>query len=148
MHELCHAAVWLLDEDRTAHGTNFKKWANRAMNLYQDISVTTRHDYEISYKFQWKCTQCHGIIGRQSKNSVDIHRHVCGKCQGRLEVWNGPASMDKAPRVQSAYNRFVKENASRIRHQLEHENGGRSTVSQVAVIRECARLWKQRNPSE
>ena len=55
LHEMCHAAAWLLDaSNKPAHGPVFKKWANRAMDK-TDVIVTTKHSYEISYKHAWAC---------------------------------------------------------------------------------------------
>ncbi|KAJ1345085.1 hypothetical protein BSLG_000600 [Batrachochytrium salamandrivorans] len=57
MHELCHAACWIIDGDnRNPHGKLFKRWGDRAMYAYEDITVTTCHSYEISYKYSYVCT--------------------------------------------------------------------------------------------
>lgn len=51
-----------------------------------ELSITTRHTYEIHRAFQWRCANeaCGLTYGRHSK-SIDIKRHVCGKCRTALE---------------------------------------------------------------
>jgi len=57
LHEMCHAAAWLVDGvHKPPHGPCFKKWSNIAMRQVKDVTVTTTHDYSISYKFAWVST--------------------------------------------------------------------------------------------
>lgn len=80
-HEMCHLAVWILDDDprERGHGTKFKRWANRVENIRPDIVVKTTHTYDIHYKYRWECTQCGKIYGRHS-NSINIEKSACGVC--------------------------------------------------------------------
>ncbi|KAL7409697.1 SprT-like family-domain-containing protein [Mrakia frigida] len=58
-HELCHLATWIFDgKDAAPHGKEFKAWAMKINRFRPDIVVTTRHDYEITHKFTWKCAGC------------------------------------------------------------------------------------------
>lgn len=163
LHEMCHAAQWLIDgEINPPHGACFKKWANHAMSKIQGAVVTTTHDFAIQYKYAWACTveRCGAVFQRQSK-SIDVDKHVCGKCKGRLQEINVPqkgvkaAAIDRTPKEPKAlngYTLFVKENSAQVRSRLELDRsmcGSKKTVSQPEVMRECAKLWRvqQKSPS-
>lgn len=81
-HELCHVACWIIDRQKDEkHGRFFKSWARKIHKAMPDIRVTTKHDYVISYKFNWRCSQpdCTKVYGRHSNSiSPDRHRCVCG----------------------------------------------------------------------
>lgn len=158
LHEMCHAAAWMIDGVyKPAHGKCFQKWAQIAMEYVRDIEVTTTHDYQISFKYAWACTtsKCECVIKRHSR-SVDVNKHRCGRCQGKLmeiEVPSAPnasaASVEHVPRKKappSAYNMFVKENSARLREQLEAESSCK--VPQPEVMKACARLWREQTPSK
>ncbi len=143
LHELCHAAQWLEDGvSKPPHGDIFKKWAKLATRRMPDIPVTVKHDYEISFKYTWKCVQCHGLLKRHSR-SVNVQKHVCGRCQGRLvEV---EADGTKKARPPSAYNQFIKDNSADVRRELEKRQ--MEKVTQAQVLKHCARLWKEQSQS-
>ncbi|KAK2461725.1 hypothetical protein APHAL10511_006188 [Amanita phalloides] len=84
-HEMCHLATWLIDQDpKQAHGKLWKRWASKVMRKRPDIEITTRHSYEISYPYQWRCEKCSEIYGRFSK-SIHPDECVCGVCkEGKL----------------------------------------------------------------
>ncbi|KAF8610263.1 hypothetical protein BDV93DRAFT_601306 [Ceratobasidium sp. AG-I] len=85
-HEMCHLAAWIFDsETNKPHGPAFKRWGNRVMEIRQDITISTCHSYEISYKYEWKCSaeECGRTYGRHSK-SIDPAKQVCGACRGQL----------------------------------------------------------------
>ena len=141
LHELVHAAVWIFDGvSRPPHGSDFKRWAKIAMSKIPDVIVTTTHSYQIQYKFNWACVipNCSFTIGRHSK-SVDIIRHRCGKCRGKLiEV-----TADGAPKKRaqpSAYNLFIKQHSKAVREQLVKRKSG---VTQADVMKELGRLWRE-----
>ena len=87
MHEMCHAAAWLVDAvHKPPHGSCFKKWADTGMRKINGMLVTTTHSYVTNtYKFAWACTTegCPVTYQRHSR-SVDPDRHRCGKCKGKL----------------------------------------------------------------
>ncbi|XP_013148784.1 PREDICTED: uncharacterized protein LOC106111305 [Papilio polytes] len=87
IHELCHAATWLLDgELRAGHGPLWKKWATRALKLLPELGEISRcHDMEIYFKYCYKCTKCGYSIKRHSK-SIDVTKKCCGYCHGTFEV--------------------------------------------------------------
>ncbi|CAL1696674.1 unnamed protein product [Somion occarium] len=85
-HEMCHLACWIISaEPKENHGKIFKAWAAKVMRTRPDIEITTRHDYEIKYPYEWKCQECSKIYGRFSK-SIRPDECVCGACKvGRLQ---------------------------------------------------------------
>jgi hypothetical protein len=156
LHEMCHAAAWMIDGVyKPSHGKCFQKWAQIAMKHVHGIEVTTTHDYQISFKYAWACTtsKCGCVIKRHSR-SVDVNKHRCGRCQGKLMEIEVPsasnasaANVEHVPRKKpppSAYNLFVKENSARVREQLEAESSGK--VPQPEVMKACARLWREETP--
>ncbi|KAJ8703172.1 hypothetical protein PTI98_001820 [Pleurotus ostreatus] len=84
-HEMCHLACWVIDGcPKEGHGQLFKAWSAKVMLRCPDIHISTRHDYEISYPYQWECEKCAKIYGRFSK-SIRPDECVCGACKvGRL----------------------------------------------------------------
>lgn len=85
-HEMCHLACWIIsNEHKSPHGRVFKSWGAKVMRYRPDIEVTTRHSYEIEYKYEWECSNavCGKIYRRHSK-SIDPTKQVCGSCKGRL----------------------------------------------------------------
>ena len=153
LHEMCHAAQWLVDgEHRPPHGRCFKKWAVLAMRKVRDVEVTTRHDYEIAYRYAWACTAlgCGVVIKRHSR-SIDPARQCCGQCRGRLVEIEVPGSRGDASatghtakkvRKASHFALFVKERSADVRKELEGAREG--SVSQAEVMKECGRLWRSR----
>ncbi|OAX44842.1 hypothetical protein K503DRAFT_764726 [Rhizopogon vinicolor AM-OR11-026] len=95
-HEMCHLACWIINGDpKEGHGPAFKAWANKVMTKRPEIEITTRHNYEILYPFEWKCEKCSKIYGRYSK-SIRPDECVCGSCKvGKLV----PLFAQRAPRT-------------------------------------------------
>ncbi|KAJ3188685.1 hypothetical protein HDU85_004399 [Gaertneriomyces sp. JEL0708] len=111
VHELCHAAAWLIDHvDKPPHGATFKKWSAAAEAAYSDIKVTTCHSYEIAYKYTYQCTNdvCRYSYGRHSK-SIDVQKMGCGHCRSPLELLeNTKLKKDGTPFKVNPYSVFVK----------------------------------------
>ncbi|KXJ90636.1 SprT-like family-domain-containing protein [Microdochium bolleyi] len=85
-HEFCHLAVFMLDgKPKMAHGKEFKAWGAKCSRVFKDkgITVTTKHSYEIDYKYIWRCAECTCEVHRHTK-SVDPQRQRCGRCRGVL----------------------------------------------------------------
>jgi len=126
LHEMCHAAAWLVDHvAKPPHGAVFKEWAKKAMNTYPGTNVSTCHAYAIHTPFKWKCTQtwCEQEYGRHSK-SIDIEKKRCGLCAGRLEfmgkftsdgVLVKGSNVEKKP---TGFSKFVKENFGDVKKEL------------------------------
>ncbi|KAH7341029.1 SprT-like family-domain-containing protein [Rhizoctonia solani] len=85
-HEMCHLGAWVFDSEmKPPHGSAFKRWSDRIMEARPDITISTCHSYEISYKYEWKCSsgECGRTYGRHSK-SIDPEKQVCGACRSKL----------------------------------------------------------------
>ncbi|KLO20406.1 hypothetical protein SCHPADRAFT_948665 [Schizopora paradoxa] len=80
-HEMCHLACWVINRNiKENHGNLWKGWAQKVMRRRPDVEITTKHTYEIAYKFTWKCSKCDKIYGRHSK-SIDPALCLCGVCK-------------------------------------------------------------------
>ncbi|KAK7937386.1 HMG box-containing protein [Apiospora aurea] len=81
-HEFCHLATFMLDsKPKAAHGAEFKRWGAKCSRVFgasRGIVVTTKHNYEIEYKYIWRCVECLTEVQRHSK-SVDPVKHRCGR---------------------------------------------------------------------
>jgi predicted SprT family Zn-dependent metalloprotease len=85
LHEMCHAAQWLLDGvKRPPHGAAFMAWARRASRAYPARAVAVCHNYEIRYKFTYACGLCAATYGRFSKSIGEADRCSRPLCGGRL----------------------------------------------------------------
>ncbi|RKP26675.1 SprT-like family-domain-containing protein [Syncephalis pseudoplumigaleata] len=92
MHEMTHAATFVINRTCKAHhGPIFRAWCKRINIVYPDLKTSRTHNFDINYKYQWRCTntECHTIVGRHSK-SLDTTRKVCGKCYSRFEQIQPP----------------------------------------------------------
>ncbi|XP_030752464.1 uncharacterized protein LOC115879674 [Sitophilus oryzae] len=86
IHEMCHAATWILNQVSNGHGVFWKNWAFKAMRTFPEIPPIKRcHTYQIKTKYTYRCTGCGYSIGRHSK-SLNIDRKRCGHCLGKFEV--------------------------------------------------------------
>lgn len=77
LHELCHAAAWLIDGVRKPpHGAAFLRWAQRAQRICPDIPVSTCHSYAIFKPHVFRCEKedCAQEISRHSKKGIDLDR--------------------------------------------------------------------------
>ena len=97
------------------------------MAVRKDITVTTKHSYEIAYKYQWRCSSaaCAKVYGRHSK-SIDPLKHACGVCGGtllQLDKNGEPVNTGKrgeglkadgTPRKESEWSAFSKVRACSI----------------------------------
>jgi predicted SprT family Zn-dependent metalloprotease len=142
-HEMAHVAAWAIDRDfERAHGATFHRWSRLFEARVPGIAITTRHSYGPAVpQCRWVCENaaCARLYSR-SKMSIDVRRHVCGACRGRL-LFQGrftadggalleagpaapPSSALKVKRPPNAFGLFVKEHyaevkassSSRLRH--------------------------------
>ncbi|EJD04361.1 uncharacterized protein FOMMEDRAFT_28080 [Fomitiporia mediterranea MF3/22] len=82
-HEMCHLACWVINRNpKENHGREWKAWVNKVMQKRPDISISTKHSYDITYKYEWQCQtpSCRKIYGRHS-NSINVETSVCGICK-------------------------------------------------------------------
>nr|CDJ80339.1 Protein of unknown function SprT domain containing protein [Haemonchus contortus] len=144
IHELCHAAVWVVDGKRKeGHGPLWKKWAAQCMQRFPFLPVIGRcHDYEIDAKFIYECGGCGQKVRRHTK-SLDIDQKICGicKCRFTLQV-RTRKKKDAAGNETSELNpfaKFVKENYGK------HKGPG---VKHGEVMRILAQLYKEKSASK
>lgn len=121
-HEFCHLANFMISNIKTnPHGKEFKIWATKCTSefAHRGIEVTTKHSYEIDYKYVWECTEqtCKTLFKRHSK-SIDTLRHRCGACKGVLvQIKPVPRGTGKGLGKENEYQVFVRENMRRIREE-------------------------------
>eukprot|EP00063_Salmo_salar_P093795 XP_014068630.1 PREDICTED: acidic repeat-containing protein-like isoform X2 [Salmo salar] len=119
VHEMCHAATWLINSVRDGHGPFWKLYAHKATLAHPELPMVTRcHSYDINYKYQYQCSRCKNTLGRHSK-SLDTQRFVCALCTGPLVLLT-PAK----PRAPTPFANFVKENYGSVRQNLVGQSHG------------------------
>ncbi|KAG8864757.1 CCA tRNA nucleotidyltransferase, mitochondrial [Tulasnella sp. 330] len=131
-HEMCHLSTWLVDGvGNPDHGAAWKKWANKVTRNRPDIEITTRHTYEITYKYSWQCTNasCGHVYGRFSK-SIDIKTQGCGLCCSTLKP------LFETNTKKSAWQEFMKENLKAVK-------AGNPGITQSRAMQILAEKWKQ-----
>ena len=140
LHEMCHAAAWLLDRcAKPPHGSVFKKWAARAMRAYPGVRVDTCHSYQIHQPYKYRCTQswCLQEYGRHSK-SIDVAAKACGVCNGRLEFlgkFNADGTKAEEKKA-TAFSLFVKEHFGSVKERLP------AGTPHKLVMKELSAQWK------
>ncbi|XP_068571492.1 germ cell nuclear acidic protein [Cebidichthys violaceus] len=119
IHEMCHAATWVINGMRDGHGNFWKLYARKSTLAHPELPMVTRcHSYDIKYKFQYQCTRCQNTIGRHSK-SLDTQRFVCALCKGQLVLLTSAK-----PRAPTPFANFVKENYGTVRQGLLGQSHG------------------------
>ncbi|XP_054069535.1 germ cell nuclear acidic protein isoform X1 [Rissa tridactyla] len=137
IHEVCHAATWLINGVRDGHGRFWRFYANKSTVIHPELPVVTRcHSYEINYKFIYECVLCKATIGRHSK-SLDRERFVCAFCGGQL-VLSQPTKKDGTPARThlTPFANYVKENyrlTKREQHGLSHAEVMRKLSADFAL---------------
>lgn len=136
-HEFCHLANFMVSGVTTnPHGREFKSWAAKVTREFGDrgIEVTTKHSYDIDFKYVWECTSCALEFKRHSK-SIYPERHRCGACKSELKQTK-PVPRGK-PAKESEYQKFMKEQMKIIKK----ENPG---IPQKDIMKLVASRWAQR----
>ncbi|KAI8898764.1 SprT-like family-domain-containing protein [Globomyces pollinis-pini] len=87
IHEMCHAAVWIIEHSDIPHGTSFKRWGSLVTKKYPDLKVSTCHQYQINFKYNYVCVneECALTYGRHSK-SINTQVLGCGACSSKLKL--------------------------------------------------------------
>ena len=116
-HEFCHLANFMIGgiKDRP-HGKEFKEWARKVSRAFEDrnVVVTTKHSYDIDYKYVWECVECGTEYKRHSK-SINPTKHCCSDCKGKL-AQTKPKPRDGTAKP-SEYQLFFKEHFSILKKQ-------------------------------
>ncbi|KAI1041400.1 hypothetical protein LB505_005594 [Fusarium chuoi] len=135
-HEFCHLANFMISGITTnPHGREFKAWAAKCSAKFGDrgIEVTTKHSYEIDFKYVWECEEC-GVEYKRHSKSIDTQRYKCGKCKGNLKQTKPVPRGAAAGKAPSRYQAFVKEQMGVVRG----ENPG---SPQKVVMKLIAEKW-------
>lgn len=87
-HEFCHLCNFMISGIKDQpHGRQFKIWGKKCSDSFGErgVEVTTKHSYEIEYKYIWQCVEgdCGMEFKRHSK-SIDTQKHRCGGCKSKL----------------------------------------------------------------
>ncbi|XP_045138974.1 uncharacterized protein LOC123520604 [Portunus trituberculatus] len=129
IHEMCHAAAWIISGYKDGHGPLWKAWAGKARAAFPELPAINRcHNYQIQCKYTYRCTRCQYSIGRHSK-SLDTNKKVCGYCLGKFELLvnsktqkdqskatpGTPACNPRTPKTPGPFALFVKENYGSIK---------------------------------
>lgn len=102
------------------HGASFKSWASKVTCAFGDrnVKVTTKHTYEIAYKYIWACSSatCDLEYKRHSK-SIDPAKHSCGGCKSKLVQVQPALRKNAANGVvrRSEFQEFVKNHHEKVR---------------------------------
>ncbi|KHN88658.1 Acidic repeat-containing protein [Toxocara canis] len=111
LHELCHAAVWVIDRvDVGGHGAAWKRWAIHCMSVFSSLPPIERcHNYKIDTKFLYICNGCGQTLKRHTK-SFDTDRKICAICRGRFELQRSDGKAISTVKRANRFAEFVKEN--------------------------------------
>lgn len=136
-HEFCHLANFMISGITTnPHGKEFKAWAAKVTAVFgdRDIEVTTKHSYDIDFKYVWECTMC-GLEFKRHSKSINPERHRCGACKSELKQTKPAPRATKSK--ESEYQRFMKEQMRFVKE----ENPG---SPQKDIMKIVASRWSQR----
>lgn len=139
-HEFCHLANFMINGiTNSPHGKEFKVWAAKCSDKFskQGIHVTTKHSYEIDFKYIWECTACGSEYKRHSK-SINLQKHRCGCCKSLLKQIKPIPRAPSGTTKQSQYQVFLKEHMSIVRS----ENPG---APQKDVMKILGDRWAKRD---
>lgn len=132
-HEYCHLANFMISGIKdNPHGKEFKLWARKTTNAFahRNVNVTTKHAYEIAYKYIWACISptC-GLEYKRHSKSIDPARHSCGSCKSKLEQIQPVPRKGQTERKRSDYQAYVKTEQARVR--LENPGAGFGEIMAV-----------------
>ncbi|XP_035581523.1 acidic repeat-containing protein [Zalophus californianus] len=125
IHEICHAASWLLDGIRDSHGDAWKYYARKSNIVHPELPMVTRcHNYKINYRIHYECTQCKTRVGRYTR-SLNTDRFICAKCKGPLVMLplTRKDGTPIAPHVRP-FAKYVKENYRMIKNETKGMSHG------------------------
>lgn len=113
IHELCHAATWVINGESSGHGKTWKAWAIKANAIFPELPPIERcHSYEIEYKYTYQCTLC-GAKSHAHSRSKKVELIRCAYCHGSIEIFLNKKNKDGVVcptpvRKASGFAAFVK----------------------------------------
>ncbi|KAK4124572.1 hypothetical protein N657DRAFT_663574 [Parathielavia appendiculata] len=150
-HEFCHLANFMISGvTSNPHGAQFKAWAaqvSRAFGASRGVQVTTKHSYDIDFKYVWQCVACKMEFKRHSR-SIDPARHRCGSCRSEL-VQTKPVPRKKKKEdgeggggtgKVSEYQAFVKEQMRVVK--AENPKSPQKEIMKIVASRWAAKKDK------
>ncbi|KAM0324529.1 hypothetical protein ACHAQA_007914 [Verticillium albo-atrum] len=140
-HEFCHLANFMVSGiTGNPHGKEFKAWAAKVSRAFESrgIEVTTKHSYDIDFKYVWTCTECATDFKRHSR-SINTERHRCGACKGLLQQTKPVPRNTNGKK--SEYQQFVQEQMPIVKR----ENPG---SPQKGMMRLVAQKWAHRTAAK
>ncbi|KAF3801072.1 HMG box-containing protein C19G7.04 [Colletotrichum gloeosporioides] len=138
-HEFCHLANFMVNGiTGNPHGKEFKIWASKCSQTFGDrgIEVTTKHSYEIDFKYIWECAEC-GLEYKRHSKSINPERHRCGSCKAQLKQTK---PLPRAAAKPSEYQQFFKEQMKIVKQ--EHPKSPQKEVMKIIADR-----WAKRGGS-
>nr|XP_035962036.1 acidic repeat-containing protein [Halichoerus grypus] len=120
IHEICHAASWLLDGVRDSHGDAWKYYAKKSNMVHPELPMVTRcHNYKINYRIHYECTQCKTRVGRYTR-SLNTDHFICANCKGPLVMLplTRKDGTPIAPHVRP-FAKYVQENYRTIKRETD-----------------------------
>eukprot|EP01034_Spumella_vulgaris_P025012 gene25011-31416_t len=140
LHELCHAAVWIVDGAQGGHGSEFFRWGNKVTKRYPHVPVSRCHAYEIHKKHHFRCSNeaCASKWSAHTKKGVNIEKNVCGKCKSKI-LYVGIVSADgevAKKREASGFSLYVKSHFASTKKKFR-------LTTQSEVMKQLAVLYKQ-----
>lgn len=156
-HEFCHLANFMISgiKDRP-HGAEFKAWGKKVSRAFagSGVEVTTKHAYEIEFKYVWRCSneeECGSEFKRHSR-SIDVERQRCGQCRGRLvqvkPVPRGQAKGgDAGTKAAGGYAAYVKEHYAAVKKELPSGSTQKAVMEALGKKYRAEKETKEKAPA-
>ncbi|KAG5669340.1 hypothetical protein PVAND_017228 [Polypedilum vanderplanki] len=86
IHEMCHAAAWILDGEN-GHGKTWKKYTAKANFVFPELpKINVCHSYTIEYRYTYLCVNCKAKSLTHSKNKK-VEEVRCSICKGNIQLF-------------------------------------------------------------
>ncbi|XP_070502266.1 germ cell nuclear acidic protein-like [Chironomus tepperi] len=93
IHEMCHAAAWILNGEN-GHGATWKKWTAKANSIFPELpKITVCHSYVIEYKYTYLCMNCKARSQAHSKTKK-VEEIRCSLCKGSIQLFENKKNKD------------------------------------------------------
>ncbi|KAF4527014.1 hypothetical protein B566_EDAN001561 [Ephemera danica] len=138
IHEMCHAATWVISGTLGGHGPIWKRWTYKARRRFPELPEISRcHSYKIETKYTYKCTKCSYSFGRHTK-SLDLERKVCGLCRGRFEILvrGGSKAQPSPSKPPNVFALYVKEHYKVVK-------AGRKSLKHADVMKMLSQKFSE-----
>jgi len=90
VHEMCHAAVFLIDKDyNNGHGTKWLRWVEKAKASDSSLDINVYHKYKSPYSFFYVCSAitCCGVAygSMKPQTQESLRKYSCRNCKEPLK---------------------------------------------------------------